>query len=98
MLSRAQVLDICAEEDVPQLEAELEGMEPEEQWKLLPEVREYLLSSGVSKKLAASDEHAALGEFAAVDSREAAPLAGVQLEAASIGIRLIMSSSDKSID
>merc|ERR1719421_2235768 len=38
-----EVVEMCNEEDVERLEEELKGKPPEEQWKLLLDVREYLL-------------------------------------------------------
>ena len=32
------MIEICAEEDVPRLEEEINGKAPEEQWKILLEV------------------------------------------------------------
>ena len=47
-----EVLDLCAEEDVPRLEEELKGKRPEDQWKTLLEVRSFLLEGDEEEKLA----------------------------------------------
>ena len=38
-----EVVDLCAEEDVPRLEEEVKDKTPEEQWKILLDVRTFLL-------------------------------------------------------
>ena len=51
---RAEVFEMCIEEDVPRLEQELDEKSPEEQWRLLFEVRDYL--EGDPEEQAAFDE------------------------------------------
>jgi hypothetical protein len=50
-----EVVDLCAEEDVPRLEEEVKGKAPEDQWKILLDVRAFLLE-GDEEEMAAFDE------------------------------------------
>ena len=50
-----EVLELCAEEDVPRLEEEVKDKLPEEQWKILLDVRQFLLD-GDPEEQAAFDE------------------------------------------
>ena len=51
----AEVVGLCASEDVPRLEEEVKGKAPEEQWRVLQDVRTYLLE-GDDDEQAAFDE------------------------------------------
>ena len=47
-----EVVEICAEEDLPRLEAEVKDKQPQEQWKILLEVRDFLVNGDAEERAA----------------------------------------------
>eukprot|EP00316_Scyphosphaera_apsteinii_P004626 CAMPEP_0119297972 /NCGR_PEP_ID=MMETSP1333-20130426/174_1 /TAXON_ID=418940 /ORGANISM="Scyphosphaera apsteinii, Strain RCC1455" /LENGTH=516 /DNA_ID=CAMNT_0007298947 /DNA_START=107 /DNA_END=1657 /DNA_ORIENTATION=+ len=58
-----EVTEMCNEEDVPNLEEELKGKEPEEQWSILLDVRDYLINGDQEEQEAFSKWNPSLKEL-----------------------------------
>ena len=57
------MLEICAEDDVPRLEEELKGKAPEEQWKILLEVRDFLINGDAEEQQAFNEWQPTVAEL-----------------------------------
>ena len=58
-----EVLEICAEDDVPRLEEELKGKAPQEQWKILLEVRDFLINGDADEQQAFNEWQPTVAEL-----------------------------------